>query len=164
MLNDDMPAATRPLGRNEEISAMAAGHLDLLRAYFGLQACGGVVAGGLLVLSLFAGPGAHRITMHGHAWLGLPLAALNTWAAFRTRRLLGEHELEGVWMAAVILGCDLLGAVTTGYAVSGLLPSGTGLVLLGSVYRGFRPALWRFVEKYPRRQPDRTRSSKPEAP
>ena len=140
MLNNDLPTAARRLSKDEEITALAAGHLDLLRFYFGLQAYGGVLAGALFVLSPFVGAVGRALAVHGNPWVVLPLAALNTWAAFRTRRLLGEHERDGVRMAAVMLGCDLIGAVTTGHVMSGVLVSGTGLVLLGSVYRGLRVA------------------------
>lgn len=139
--SDDM-AQNPPLLHNSlsdakqrEIVALADGHRDLLRAYFAFQAYGGLLAGGLLLLSPVIGRTA---IVHGTPWVVLPFAALNTWAAFRTRRLLGDGEREGVWMAAGLFGCDLLAAVATGHPGIGAIFSGIGLLLAGSVWRGMR--------------------------
>lgn len=118
-----------------EIGALAAGHCDLLRAYFAWQGYGGLLAGGLLLLSPIIG---HAVTVDGRPSVVLPLAAVNTWAAFRTRRLLRDRNPEGVWMSAGIFGCDFLAAIATGHPGLGAIFSGVGLILTGSVWRGIR--------------------------
>lgn len=137
--SEDLRSSTKagPLVAQDEISPLSDGHADLLRLWFGLQAWLGVIAGGLLVLQPITG---HRVTIHGNPWIVIPVAALSTWAAFLTRRLLAERELAGVWMSAVTFGCGFAGCIATGHFGTGAIISGIGFVLTGSVWRGFRSA------------------------
>ena len=132
---------SQTVAKQRQIVSAAAAHCDLLRAYFAFQAYGGLLAGVLLLLSPIIG---HTVTVEAkpwllaRPWLVLPLAAVNTWAAFRSRRLLGHGDREGVWMAAGIFGSDLLAAIATGHPGFGAIFSGVGLVLTRSVWRGMQ--------------------------
>lgn len=77
------------------LSPDAERYIAVLRAYFGFQAYAGVLAAVLLPFSLLLG-GPVKIT--GSPWITLPLFAVNTWAAFRTRRLLLERRRDGALM------------------------------------------------------------------
>src|SRR5262245_61572170 len=95
------------------LSATAEGHISLLRAYFGFQGYVAVFAGVLLPFSLLFHLGIVKIT--GNPWMVVPLLAVNTWAAFLTRRLLLERNSDGAWMAGVVFACNLLAARSAGH-------------------------------------------------
>jgi hypothetical protein len=118
-----------------ESLARAEAHLRLLGDYFGLHGYTGMLAGGLILLSLLVG---HPVTKHGSPWLTVPLLGLSSWAAFRTRRLLAERYREGVWMAAGTFACGLLAAASASELRSGAIYSALGGLLTFNVYRHWR--------------------------
>lgn len=120
------------------LSATAEGHISLLRAYFGFQGYVAVFAAVLFPFSLLFHLGVVKIT--GNPWIVVPLIAVNTWAAFRTRRLLLERNSDGAWMAGVVFACNLLAARSTGHIGLGAILSGIGVLLAGNVYREIRLA------------------------
>lgn len=126
-------AATSGAGAEE--LARAEWHLRLLRSYFALQAYGGVVAGGLFLLSPILG---RTVTIHGSPWVTLPVLALSSWAAFRTRRLLVRRDGDGLWLAVAAFACNLLAALSAGQFSAGAFFSGFGILLAVNVYRHLR--------------------------
>jgi hypothetical protein len=120
------------------LSPRAEGHLALLRAYFGFQGYFGAVVAALTPLSLLFPPGI--VTIQGNPWIVLPLFGLNTWAAFRTRRLLLERHPDGLWMAVATFACNLIAARSAGHIGFGAILSGLGVLLAANVYRELRRA------------------------
>lgn len=119
------------------LSPAAANQLGILRAWFGFQAYGGIVGLAVIPFARFLAP---AVNVHGKLWVAIPLLAVNTWAAFRTRRLLRERDPDGAWMAGAMFGWNLIVATTAGHFGFGAL-----------LRRPRRPArcqrLWRASER-----------------
>lgn len=114
-----------------DLSPTAEGHLVLLRHYLGFQGYVGVFALGLLAVERLFGPTV-RIT--GNPWIVVPMVVVNTWAAFRTRRLLKEHDRTGALMAFALFGWNLIAAHSAGYFGVGALLSAIGIVFTANVF------------------------------
>src|SRR5215475_2133617 len=113
-------------------------YISLLRAYFGFQGYVGAFVGVLLPFAWMFHLG--RVTVTGNPWITLPLFVVNTWAAFRTRRLLLERDRDGAWMAGFVFACDLIAAQSAGHIGFGAILSGIGVLLAINVYRDIRRA------------------------
>ena len=155
-----MPADSHGEDRNAPdselaLSPNAEGHLTLLRGYFGFQGYVGILAAVLAPFARVLPRGF--VTINGNPWLVWPLVVVNTWAAFRTRRLLRERNRDGAWMAGVVFASDLVAAWSTGHLGFGALLSGIGIVLAINVYREIRR-----VESADR--PEEKAMSRPSAP
>jgi len=121
-----------------DLSPDAERYISLLRAYFGFQGYAAVLVGALLPFSLLFHVGV--VTITGNPWITLPLVAVNTWAAFRTRRLLLERHRDGALMAGATLACNLVAAGSAGHLGFGSILTGIGVLLAVNVYRDIRRA------------------------
>jgi|SRR5215831_16423762 len=125
-------------GSELALSPDAERYISILRAYFGFQGYVGAFVAVFLPFAWVFHLG--RVTITGNPWITLPLLAVNTWAAFRTRRLLLERDRDGAWMAGVLFACDLIAARTAGQIDFGAILSGIGVLLAINVYRNIRRA------------------------
>ena len=117
------------------LSQTAESHIGLLRTYFGFQAYVGAVGLPLIPFARFLKP---LFVVNGNPWVVIPVLAINTWAAFRTRRLLQERDREGAWMAGATFGWNLIVARSAGHLGSGALLSAVGILLAANVYTELR--------------------------
>lgn len=126
---------SQPLAALRETAVLGAGASDLLRAFFWLRGYLGVLGVGLMLLSPIVGDGA---TLRGKAVFALAVVAVDTWAAFRARRLLVDGDRDGTWMAAAMFGGDFLAALASGHPGIGAVMSATGLPVSRRAWRGMQ--------------------------
>jgi hypothetical protein len=128
---------SHPGASQSAVSPAAANQIGIVRAYFGFQAYGAIVGLALIPFARFLAP---TVTVHGNPWVVMPLLAVNTWAAFRTRRLLRERDPDGAWMAGATFGWNVIVATTAGHFGFGALLSGLGVLVAANIYGELRRA------------------------